>query len=141
MPDEVAPQVRALIDRLGLQPHVEGGWWAQTWLGEPDEDGRPVGTAIVYLLARGESAAWHRVDVVEDWHFHAGDPLLLRVGSEEVVLGPDVLSGQRVQQLVPPGVWQSAQTTGDWSLVGCSMAPGWWEPGYELAPPGWEPSW
>ena len=131
--------VAALVDRFGMTPHPEGGWWAQTWLGPVGTTGRPVGTAIVYLLAHGHSAHWHRVDLPEIWHFHAGDPVVLRVDDAEHLLGPDVLGGQDPQLVVPAHAWQSAATTGEWSLVGCTMAPGFWEPGFELADDGWSP--
>lgn len=132
--------VAGLIERLGLQPHPEGGWWAQTWLGGPGPGQRPLGTAIVYLLAPGADAAWHRVDVDEVWHFHAGAPVELRIGEpatggRPVLLGPDVLAGQAVQHVVPAREWQAAATTGAWSLVGCTMAPGFSEATFELVAP------
>ncbi len=135
----------ALVAALGLEPHVEGGRWAQTWIGAAGGDGRPVGTAIVYLLAADETARWHRVDADEVWHFHAGAPLVLRVwsGGGPVVehrLGVDVGDGERPQVVVPAGAWQSAATTGEWTLAGCTVAPGFVWSGYRLAAEGWAPS-
>ncbi len=133
-----------LTDALGLAPHVEGGHWAQTWIGPPDPQGRPVGTVIVYLLAAGEESRWHRVDATEVWHFHTGAPLTLRCwdGDGPItthVLGTDVASGHRPQVVVPAGVWQSGVTEGPYTLAGCTVAPGYVEAGFELAPEGWSP--
>jgi uncharacterized protein len=133
----------AIITKLELQPHPEGGWYRQTWVA--DGPGRPVGTAIYFLLKAGEASHWHRVDAVEIWHFHAGAPLILSLAATEsgpvteVVLGPDVLAGHAPQGIVPKDWWQAARTTGDWSLVGCTVSPGFRFEGFTLAPPGWEP--
>lgn len=134
----------AIIATLGLIPHPEGGWYAQTWR-EPAADGaRPASSAIYYLLRAGEESAWHRVDATEVWHHYAGGPLALRVAGPggpvgEVTLGPELGTGQRPQAVVPAGAWQAARPLGDWSLVGCTVAPGFDFAGFELAPPGWEP--
>lgn len=130
--DEVA-------DRLGLEPHPEGGRYAETWRGAVGPDGRAVGTAIYFLLAAGERSHWHRVDAAEVWLHHAGAPLELRIGDERVLLGPDLAAGEQPQAVVPPGAWQAAASTGDWTLVSCVVTPGFEFEGFELAPPGWSP--
>lgn len=125
-----------IIARLGLLPHPEGGWYRQTWVG-PDREGRASGTAILFLLKAGERSHWHRVDADEIWIFNAGAPLVLSLGADvarEVVLGPDVLAGQAVQALVPAGQWQAARSLGDWTLVSCTVSPGFRFEGFELAP-------
>lgn len=130
----------AIIAKLGLQPHPEGGWYRQTWVG-PVTDGRASGTAILFLLQAGERSHWHRVDADEIWLWHAGAPLVLSMGveaSEDRRLGMDVLGGEVVQAVVPAGWWQAARSTGDWSLVSCTVSPGFRFEGFELAPPGWE---
>lgn len=131
-----------IIEYLGLEPHPEGGWFRETFRDESGE-GRARSTAIYFLLARGQKSRWHRVDAAELWHFHAGAPLILRVhdgeAAEEVWLGADLANGERPQGVVPPGAWQSAETTGDWTLVGCTVAPGFEFDRFELAPDGWEP--
>ncbi len=131
-----------LIRMLDLKPHPEGGWYKETWRG-PDVAGRASGTAILFLLAKGERSHWHRVDADEIWLFHAGAPLVLRLSgdgalSRPVVLGPDVVAGQSVQVVVPAGWWQAARTTGDHTLVSCTVSPGFRFQGFELAPPGFE---
>lgn len=132
----------AIIAALGLKPHPEGGWYAETFR---DEAGGPRGhsTAIYFLLKRGERSHWHRVfDAVEVWHWHAGAPLLLDIhdGTRRTVrLGPDILAGERPQGVVPAGAWQAAASTGDWTLVGCTVTPGFDFAAFELAAPGWEP--
>lgn len=138
---------RAIIERLGLRPHPEGGWFAETW-SEPTAQSteRPSSTAIYYLLRRGERSHWHRVDATEVWHFYAGDPLevALAEGDEGPIeahrLGPDVSAGERPQVVVPTGWWQAARPLGEWTLVGCTVAPGFRFDGFELAPEGWSPS-
>jgi predicted cupin superfamily sugar epimerase len=129
-----------IIARLGLQPHPEGGWYRQTWAG-PEVAGRASGTAILFLLKAGERSHWHRVDADEIWLWHAGAPLLLSMGVKEATehrLGPDVLGSEVVQAAVPAGWWQAARSTGDWTLVSCTVSPGFRFEGFELAPPGWE---
>lgn len=131
-----------LIRTLDLKPHPEGGWYRETWRG-PDVGGRASGTAILFLLAAGERSHWHRVDADEIWLFHAGAPLVLRLSEDgassgPVVLGPDVVGGHKVQAVVPAGWWQAAETTGDYTLVSCTVSPGFRFEGFELAPPGFE---
>jgi predicted cupin superfamily sugar epimerase len=135
----------AIIDMLGLRPHPEGGHFTETFRDAPGSDGRAASTAIYFLLARGERSHWHRVDASEAWHFYAGDPLTLEIAEidsvrpREVVLGNDLEAGARPQFVVPAGHWQAAQTQGAWSLVGCTVAPGFEFSGFELAAPGWKP--
>ncbi len=135
-------EAQRIIGKLGLERHPEGGWYRQTWVAEGP--GRPVGTCIYFLLRAGEASHWHRVDAVEIWHFHAGQPLILSVAAtaagpvREIRLGPDVLGGEEPQGIVPEGHWQAARTTGDWSLVSCTVSPGFRFEGFELAPPGFE---
>jgi uncharacterized protein len=140
----VDPTVTELIERLGLQPHPEGGWYAETWRAGAPRGERPSGTAIYYLLASGQWSHWHRVDAAEIWHHYAGEPLRLRIHAGDgrttsVRLGPDVAGGERPQAVVPAGAWQSAEPVGGWALVGCTVSPGFTFAGFELAPPGWEP--
>jgi predicted cupin superfamily sugar epimerase len=134
-----------IIKALGLKAHPEGGWYRETFRDQPDERGRAASTAILYLLDQGQVSAWHRVrDAAEVWHFHAGDPLELSVAPPEGPatthrLGPDVLGGQTPQVVVPRGWWQSARPLGAWTLVGCTVAPGFVFEAFELAPEVWEP--
>ena len=107
------------------------------------QNGRAHSTAIYFLLARGERSHWHKVDAVEIWHWYAGAPLALHLskgaGHQTVTLGPDLIAGQRPQVVVPAGDWQAAEALGDWTLVGCTVAPGFDFAGFELAPKGWSP--
>ncbi|MDQ3538229.1 MAG: cupin domain-containing protein [Actinomycetota bacterium] len=132
-----------LIAQLGLSPHPEGGWYAETWR-RPSGGGRGAGSAIYFLLRRGEVSRWHRVDATEIWHFYAGQPLQLQVAATStpprtVVLGPDVGAQQRPQAIVPAGAWQTAATLGEFTLVGATVSPAFELDGFELAPPGWQP--
>ena len=135
-----------VIRLLDLKPHPEGGHFRETFRDERRVDGaRAVSTAIYFLLARGERSHWHRVDAVEIWHWHAGAPLLLETAEKDagpvvrVILGQDLLADERPQAVVPAGAWQAAQSRGDWTLVGCTVAPGFAFAGFELAPPRWNP--
>lgn len=129
-----------IIRLLDLTPHPEGGHYRETFRDPRTIDGRATSTAIYFLLAAGERSHWHRVDAVEVWHFHAGAPLALSIeGQGVVVLGPDLATGQRPQGVVPAGKWQADESLGDWTLVGCTVAPGFDFAGFELAPPGWTP--
>ena len=134
-----------VIRLLDLKPHPEGGHFRETFR-DPYQigGGRTASTAIYFLLARGERSHWHRVDAVEVWHFYAGAPLTLRIAHEgkpieTIRLGPDIVTGERPQAIVPADVWQSAESLGDWTLVGCTVAPGFRFEGFELAPPDWNP--
>jgi predicted cupin superfamily sugar epimerase len=133
-----------IIAALDLEPHPEGGWYRETFRDAPGPDGRARSTAIYFLLKAGERSRWHRVDAVEIWHWHAGAPLDLKISDdlgpiETVRLGPDLSAGQRPQAVVPTLIWQSARSTGDFTLVGCTVAPGFAFSGFELAPEGFEP--
>ena len=134
----------AVIARLGLQPHPEGGHFRETYRDTPADGGRGHSTAIYYLLKAGERSHWHRIDAVEIWHWYAGAALVLQIvddGGEHlsVTLGPDLAAGQVPQAIVPARAWQSAESQGDWTLVGCTVAPAFEFEGFELAPPDWTP--
>ncbi|NOD83153.1 cupin domain-containing protein [Ruegeria sp. HKCCD6119] len=130
-----------IIDGLNLQRHPEGGWYAETWRAE--NEGRPTGTCIYFLLQKGESSHWHRVDATEIWLYHAGAPLVLSLSATdqgpatEHVLTPDLSAGAP-QLIVPEGHWQAARSTGDYTLVSCTVSPGFQFEGFELAAPGFD---
>ncbi|MBD9374908.1 cupin domain-containing protein [Rhizobium sp. ARZ01] len=136
--------LQEIVATLGLERHPEGGWYVQTFR---DPEGGPRGhsTSIYYLLERGERSNWHRVsDAAEIWHYYAGSPIALSLSddgkvSHTQILGVDLARGERPQVLIPAGWWQSAESLGDWTLVGCTVAPGFSFDVFELAPPGWQP--
>lgn len=139
-----SPSAAEIIARLELKPHPEGGHYRETFRDcRADADGRSLSTAIYFLLARGERSHWHRIDAVEMWHYYAGHALSLRMVDEDghriVALGPDLAAGEVPQAIVPPQAWQSAESCGDWTLVGCTVAPGFEFAKFELAAKGWEP--
>jgi predicted cupin superfamily sugar epimerase len=137
---EAGVTAEAIIAKLGLAPHPEGGWYRQTWEG-PVLEGRASGTAILFMLKAGERSHWHRVDADEIWLWHAGAPLGLLMGESFAVehrLGPDVLGGEMPQIMVPKGWWQAARSLGDWTLVSCTVSPGFRFAGFELTPEGWD---
>jgi len=133
-----------IIGLLGLEPHPEGGYYRRTFEDSVAQDGRPASTAIYYLLAAGMKSHWHRIDAIEVWHYYAGAPIALSLSEDGGVtethrLGPDLLAGERPQVVVPTGWWQAAESLGDWTLVGCTVAPGFRFEGFELAAPEWAP--
>ena len=134
-----------VIALLGLEPHVEGGYFRQTFADQPDADGRPTSTLIYYMLTDHQAGAWHRVvDAAEIWHWYAGAPLTLSISTDgttvtSLLLGSDLASGQRPQGVVPRGAWQRARVEGAWVLVGCTVAPGFQFSKFVQAEPGWEP--
>jgi predicted cupin superfamily sugar epimerase len=134
-----------VIERLGLQPHPEGGHFRETWRHDPGDGTRGAGTAIYFLLAAGERSHWHRVDADELWLFHAGAPLRLEVApphggpAEALLLGADLDAGEEPQRRVPAGWWQAAEPLGDWTLVSCTVSPAFTFEHFELAPVDWSP--
>jgi predicted cupin superfamily sugar epimerase len=133
-----------VIALLELERHPEGGWYRQTFSDDREGGGRAHSTAIYYLLEGGDLSSWHRVDAAEVWHWYGGAPLKLRISHEgkvidDYTLGADLSAGQRPQAVVPAQSWQSAHSTGAWTLIGCTVAPGFLFSGFEMAPEGWEP--
>lgn len=130
-----------IIAELDLSPHPEGGWYRQTWVAE--NDGRPTGTCIYFLLAARQRSHWHKVDATEIWLYHAGAPLILSLAATEAgpkrdhLLTPDLAAG-RPQIIVPENHWQAARSTGDWTLVSCTVSPGFRFEGFTLASPGFD---
>ena len=133
-----------VIAYLKLEPHPEGGHYRETWRAETKNEGRAAGTAIYFLLGGDEFSHWHRVDAVEIWHFYAGSPLVITISengcdAEAHHLGPHLKAGQKPQLIVPENAWQTAASLGAWTLVGCTVSPGFEFSGFELAPPDWRP--
>ena len=130
-----------IIAHLGLEPHPEGGHFRQTWGAE--NDGRPTGTCSYFLLAAGEASHWHRVDATEIWLYHTGAPLILSMSetdagpAEDHLLTPDLTRGAP-QLIVPKDHWQAARSTGEFTLVSCTVSPGFQFDGFTLADPGFD---
>ena len=141
LPQEAAD----IIARLELKPHPEGGHYRETFRDQRiDANGRSRSTAIYFLLARGERSHWHRIDAVEVWHYYAGAPLTCRSpmrAAASAASGSALISlrGEAPQAIVPPHAWQAAESNGDWTLVGCTVAPGFEFAKFELAPKDWTP--
>lgn len=137
-----------IIATLNLQPHPEGGHYRETWKADATDGERPAGTAIYFLLKAGEHSHWHKVDADEMWFWHAGHPLELRVSDDDAgpakvhLLGPDI-SRMQPQALVPKDAWQAARLPKDapkdaWTLVSCTVTPGFQFEGFALAEPGFD---
>lgn len=131
-----------IIAHLGLMPHPEGGHYRQTWVGGGVAD-RPAGSCIYFLLAADEVSHWHHVDATEIWHYHAGAELILSLSATDQgpardhILGPD-LTRAAPQIIVPEGHWQSARSTGAYTLVSCTVSPAFSFDGFTLAPAGFD---
>ena len=130
-----------IIAHLDLAPHPEGGHFRQTWIAE--NEGRATGTCIYFLLKAGERSHWHRVDATEIWLWHAGAPLILSLSATDTgpatehLLTPDLSQGAP-QIIVPAHHWQAARSTGDYTLVSCTVSPGFQFDGFELADRGFD---
>jgi uncharacterized protein len=133
-----------IIRLLDLTPHPEGGHYREMFRDATTNGTRAASTAIYFLLRAGEVSRWHKVDAAEVWHFYAGDPLeisIQRPGAprDTHLLGTSLAAGQRPQAVVPAHAWQMARPLGAWTLVGCTVAPGFEFTGFTLAPEGFEP--
>jgi uncharacterized protein len=152
---ETALTAADVIRLLDLKPHPEGGHFREIFRDDalvfpaaPAGGGaaaRAASTAIYFLLARGERSHWHRVDAGEVWNWYAGAPLRLDMAPENgpresVTLGNALAAGERPQAVVPAHAWQAARSLGDWTLVGCTVAPAFDFAKFELAPKDWEPA-
>lgn len=140
--DMTAAEIIALLQ---LEPHPEGGYFKETFRDEASNaDGRAASTAIYFFLKAGQTSRWHKVDAAETWHWYAGAALELGIAppsgsAQRIRLGSDLTSGERPQAIVPPGYWQQARSLGDYTLVGCTVAPGFLFEKFELAEPDFEP--
>ncbi|WP_422020493.1 cupin domain-containing protein [Roseibium sp.] len=145
MPVDPTLSADDIVELLKMQPHPEGGFYAETFRDEvTDPQGRAASTLIYFLLPEGVVSRWHKVDAVETWHWYAGAALELSISTDgtstQVVrLGNDLVGGERPQGIVPREAWQQARSLGAWTLVGCTVAPGFQFEGFEMAPEGWEP--
>jgi predicted cupin superfamily sugar epimerase len=127
------PRAADLIRTLTLRPHPEGGHFAEVFKSPhlvhtlEGDDPRAAVTTIYFLLVEGERSRWHQVASDEVWHYYEGDPLELvweeQVEIRRVKLGP-VAMGREPVAIVPAGSWQAARSLGAYTLVGCTVAPG-----------------
>ncbi len=128
-----------IVEMLDMQKHPEGGYYKETFRDEAS-------TAIYYLLEAGDRSHWHRVHgSAEIWHHYSGGPLALTLSSnghdaEAHRLGKNVTMGEKPQLVVPAGWWQTAESLGRWTLVGCTVAPGFQFDNFEMAPDDWRPT-
>jgi hypothetical protein len=129
-----------IIAALKLKPHPEGGHYRETFRDLANAEGRTHCTAIHFLLQRGERSHWHRIDAAEIWHWHRGAPLELLIAEDgkaprRHILGHRVEKGEHPHVAVPARAWQAARPLGAYTLVSCTVAPGFAFSGFELAPP------
>ena len=143
-----------LVELLGLELHVEGGYYRELWrsevvlpqalLGPRYAGARESASSIYFLLHPGEVSRWHVVASAEMWLYHLGSPLTLTLGgsggsprrADTLRLGPDIGAGHRPQQLVPPGVWQTTRNGGaEATLVSCIVSPAFYMDDFRLERP------
>jgi len=119
-----------IIAALDLEPHVEGGHYRRTYRHKDGPEGRGYASAIYYLVEGPEPDRWHKMDADEIWHWYAGSALCLEISEArngtpiKHMLGNKITSGERPQILVPTNHWQRATSLGGWTLVGCTVSPG-----------------
>lgn len=141
--------IKNIINKLKLEPHPEGGYFKETYrsFGEINEENLEAGyegkrnysTCIYFLLTSDNFSALHRIKQDEIWHFYDGSPILLHMISElgihsEHVIGSDFNKGETPQFIVPGGYWFAAEVINknDYSLVGCTVSPGFSFKDFEL---------
>jgi predicted cupin superfamily sugar epimerase len=124
---------RELIDRLTLLPHPEGGWYREIHRSQDRVQTRrglrSAVTTIYYMLEREQLSRWHVVEADEIWHFYGGAALELvgydpaRRRLQRHVLG-DAHDGNKTVAVIAAHEWQAARSLGEYSLVGCTVGPG-----------------
>ena len=129
----------SLIESLKMTPHPEGGHFAETFRAD---DGSA--SLIFYLLKSDERSHWHRLTKNEILHFYDGDPMSVLLSQDGMsiqrkTLGRDAVDNEAYHLIVPKGTWFSMQSTGDWSLIGCTVSPAFSFDDFELASKGWMP--
>ena len=133
---------------LGLIPHIEGGHYREIYRDNPADGSRGIVTSIYYLLqagVTGERSHWHRFDAPEIMCYHGGAPLEVAIWTEgrpveKHRIGSDLLAGEKLQLIVPAGAWRAAEPLGDWSIVGCQVAPAFQWDSFEMEPDDWSPA-
>ena len=139
-------EVEGIIKTLNLRPHPEGGLFAQTFVDDQSfSDNRKISSVIYYLLKYDQYSHWHRVDATECWFWHAGAPLILTVSPDghdasSINLGSNIIIGQKPHFIVKKNWWQTAVSSGDWTLVSCMVTPAFSFDGFELADDSWRPT-
>ena len=131
-------QARSLIERLSLQPHPEGGWYREIYRSasclDTPHGRRTALTTIYYLLERNQLSRWHVVASDEVWHHYCGAPLELlaydpatrRLLRRMLSAPGDHLGAHDAEPVavIERGVWQAARSLGEYSLLGCTVGPG-----------------
>ena len=143
------PQIKLLVKELNLQPHPEGGYYSEVYRSDENvkkehlparyKDNRNFSTSIYFLLLKSNFSAFHRLKSDETWHFYEGSKLLLYIIQEDgklqtVKLGNEVEDGDCFQYTVKRNLWMAAAVeNGDYSLVGCTVSPGFVFADFEMA--------
>ncbi len=140
-----AESAEDVIRLLDLKPHIEGGFYRETWRDPTADASRGRGTAVYFLLPGNVVNRWHRIDATEHWHFYAGSPLELSIAPPDrplgkFILGGSIFDGERPQIEVPPNSWQRARSLGPWTLIGCTVCPAFEFSRFELAEHGFDPA-
>lgn len=141
---------KEIIDLYQLAPHPEGGYYSETYRSTGEIDGslltpqlngkRSYSTAIYFLLEKGQKSQLHRLQFDEIFHFYLGEPLSVWIlypdhRFEKITMGQDILSGQQMQLVIPANSWFGAIPDGNYSFIGCTLAPGFDFVDFELKDP------
>ena len=126
-----------IIKKLQMIPHPEGGYFKESYRNENI-------SLIYYLLKKNEKSHWHRLTKNEILHFYNGDPLKLLISKdgkniEEIILNNKINNDQIFHYIVKAGTWFSMESQGEYSLIGCTVAPSFDYDDFELAPKNWRP--
>ena len=128
-----------LINILDMKPHPEGGYFSESFRDQENNV-----SLIYYLLKKDQRSHWHRLTKNEILHFYKGDPLLVHVSQDGKrsytnILGDNIDNKENMHVIINAGSWFSMVSSGEYSLIGCTVAPGFNYSDFELAPKNWEP--
>lgn len=137
-------EIETWVEQLDLLPHPEGGFYKETYRSSDQielarlDSSRSLATGIYFLITAGNFSAFHRIKSDEMWHYYAGDPLIVHMiyptgEYTNMRIGRDLTRGEFPQGVVPAGVWFASETLGEYSLVGCTVSPGFDFQDFELA--------
>ena len=126
-----------IIQKLEMIPHPEGGYFKESYRDKNV-------SLIYYLLKKNEKSHWHRLTKNEILHFYDGDPLKLLISKdgkniEEIILNNKINNDQIFHYIVKARTWFSMESQGEYSLIGCTVAPPFDYDDFELAPKNWKP--
>ena len=127
-----------LIKKLKLTPHPEGGHFAESF-----RDSKGGISLIYYLLKKGQTSHWHKLTKNEILHFYDGDPLRIYMSKDKkeistVLLGRNINNKEYLHYIINSETWFGMKSTGNWSLIGCTVSPAFDYKDFDLASKDWK---